>query len=1067
MSYEYYANGQKVVLEVDEDLVAVRFTEPTGHSERAAIESNPEVGAFSARFEVPEEKFTIVPVAQTAQPRRERFMAAVDALAEVPTVERVAPVFTVGDSKVIATDRLLIGLKTGRKKAQKFLRAHGLHVIEEFGDGDEFLIQLEPGTDPFAVMDKLHGEDEVAYVEPDFVTLSKHVARSITSPAPADSDPLARDQYAIKITNAVDAWTRQRGSADIKIAILDEGVDTHHEDLAAAIVGNYDATDNDAFQEPNFWDAHGTACAGLAAAVHGNDKGVKGIGGGCSLLAVRIAYSPFSGANYWVVKDAWVRRAIDWSWQNGADVLSNSWGGGPPSNAITRAFDRARTRGRDGKGCVIVIAAGNESGPVSFPGTLPNMLTVSASNEFDEFKTKLSSDGEHWWGSNFGPEVDVAAPGVHNFTTDISGNGGYNVAADGHYVPDFNGTSSATPIVAGAAGLLLSADPTLRESRVREILQETADKVGAEPYVSGRNDQMGCGRLNVFRAVEAARNGNGQGPVTTVPTSQNGSVEPIPLHKQLAGAESLSSAERELLVEQAMILLDDVYVHLPLKQAMHATNPLQRLRLLRHRLPRYSDRAFHSELLSIFTELRDLHTNYLLPDPYRQMRAFLPFLLEEYYDNGRRQYMVSKVAVDFEHPMFTPGVVVTHWNGVPIDRAVELNADRNAGSNEHARHARGLERMTMRPLILSLPPDEEWVDVRYLVDGEPQELQFIWQGLPVTSTISDIFDANVAELRSTLALDIETEIARHMKKALFAPKAMAVEKKVEQYKAEVAAMGDAQAEVAFDQVSLMPDNFSFRTIQTPQGELGYVRIYTFMYRRPEEQLDFANRFVQEFARILALLPPNGLIVDVRGNGGGIITAGEKILQLLTAEPIEPEPLHFINTPLMLELCRNVSWLSPWVNSIRLSTETGAVFSQGFPLESSEAYNQLGQRYFGPVVLITDALCYSTTDIFAAGFQDHAIGPILGVGGNTGAGGANVWTHDTLRDYLPTGSALKPLPKNAGFRVSIRRTTRVGANAGLPLEDLGVAPDEIHQMTQDDLLHDNVDLIEKAVSLLER
>ena len=120
--------------------------------------------------------------------------------------------------------------------------------------------------------------------------------------------------------------------------------------------------------------------------------------------------------------------------------------------------------------------------------------------------------------------------------------------------------------------------------------------------------------------------------------------------------------------------------------------------------------------------------------------------------------------------------------------------------------------------------------------------------------------------------------------------------------------------------------------------------------------------------------------------------------------------------------------------------TGTTFSQGFPVVSEKDANSLGQRYFGPVVLITDARCYSTTDIFAAGFQDHDIGPILGTAGNTGAGGANVWLFSDIAQFLSqTPFALKPLPKGCSIRVAMRRTTRVKANSGVPVEDLGVVP----------------------------
>ena len=119
------------------------------------------------------------------------------------------------------------------------------------------------------------------------------------------------------------------------------------------------------------------------------------------------------------------------------------------------------------------------------------------------------------------------------------------------------------------------------------------------------------------------------------------------------------------------------------------------------------------------------------------------------------------------------------------------------------------------------------------------------------------------------------------------------------------------------------------------------------------------------------------------------------------------------------------------------------------------------------MLITDARCYSATDLFAAGFQDHGIGPVLGTDGNTGAGGANVWTHGLLRrlaSELPA-QPLVPLPGGASFRVAARRTTRIGQRAGTPLEDLGVVPDELHQLTLDDLVHDNVDLLDHATTMV--
>lgn len=544
MPYEYSVNGRVVTLPVNPDKIGVRFHEPSDSPQRrAAIDPRPEVGSFDNRIELPGERFTIVDVARDEQLGRDRVTAAAEALNADSAVERVAPVFDLGDRQALATDRILLGFKPeADERAKELIKDYGGEVLEEHGD--EYLVRLQPSVDPFDVIGSLTKHAEVDYAEPDFVTIGKHTrrppdpdgssggasvmtsgeddgsqnpawyARDESEAALAETifhssmvgpDPLQNHQYALRITQAVEAWQLVDALAEIKISILDEGVDITHPDLKTAILDTFDAVDGDTDQQPNPWDAHGTACAGLAAALGNNALGIRGIGSGCSLLAARIAYSPTPDSD-WITTNSGVRAAIDWAWQSGADVLSNSWGGGAPSNAIINAFERARTQGRNGKGCVVVVAAGNENGPVSFPGDLPNILTVSASNEDDKPKTCTSSDGEFWWGSNFGPEVDVAAPGVHNYTTDIVGAGGYNEgpALDADYVANFNGASSATPIVAGVAGLVLSVNPNLREAQVRRIIKQTADKVGQVVYTNGRNDRMGHGRVNALRAVERA-----------------------------------------------------------------------------------------------------------------------------------------------------------------------------------------------------------------------------------------------------------------------------------------------------------------------------------------------------------------------------------------------------------------------------------------------------------------------------------------------------------------------------------------------------------------------------------
>jgi Peptidase family S41 len=538
----------------------------------------------------------------------------------------------------------------------------------------------------------------------------------------------------------------------------------------------------------------------------------------------------------------------------------------------------------------------------------------------------------------------------------------------------------------------------------------------------------------------------------------------------LAGAGLLTLEDRKLLVDQALVLLEQNYVHLPLKVAMHAVNPVQRLRLLRTRLERQTaetmdtESVFHGELSRTFHSVRDLHTNYILPLPFSGKVAFLPFQVEEYFDSqGSSVYLVSRLMQGFSAPQLKQAEV-KYWNGVPIERAVDLNAARFAGSNAAARHARGVESLTLRPLRSHLPPDEEWVDVGYVGgDGVERELRQRWlvtDNLPPFVADADTISVTAA----SLGLDIVADDANRARTLLFAPDVVAQEQ------AEAPPELSTTAAAAGEDVpTAMPGVFRARSVTTASGTFGHVRIFTFSVNDP-------GAFVNEFVRLITLLPREGLILDVRGNGGGHIFASEFTLQTLTPRRITPEPVQFIATPLNLRIVAkhkdNPSGidLGPWFSSLDQATETGATFSHAVSITPEDAANEVGQVYLGPVVLVTDARCYSATDIFAAGFQDHEIGAVLGVDDNTGAGGANVWTHGLLKQLLelPTPDASSPykaLPRQANMRVSIRRTLRVGAQSGTPLEDLGVVPNVRHRMTRDDLLAGNKDLLDRAGALL--
>jgi Peptidase family S41 len=534
----------------------------------------------------------------------------------------------------------------------------------------------------------------------------------------------------------------------------------------------------------------------------------------------------------------------------------------------------------------------------------------------------------------------------------------------------------------------------------------------------------------------------------------------------------LTQAEREVLIEQALEILERLYAHLPLKRALHANDPVQALRLLRLRHPALDERAFHSALRDVFLGLRDLHTNYMLPAGYGQKIAFLPFRVEEFYEPGGvapadpvRKYAVSWVSPVNTTASLKEGVIVTHWNGSPIDLAVARNGSKEAGSNADARRAQGIEALTLRWLGMSLPPDEDWVTLTYTDGVRTYDARLDWEVIDLGDRrflLAGLEDGHVVNVAQ--GLDLNRVVLDRARKLIFDPQAAAVEREAT---AAVAAAGITAAEPPRAQTSRFPDVFErFGPVTVAGvGTFGYIRLRSFA----PQAWQLIDQVVGEFARILATLPPTGLILDVRGNGGGFINIGERILQMLTPQEIVPEPFHFLATPLTQAIAKAGNNWGEWEETIRQGIESGASFSQGFPLTEPRACNDIGQVYQGPVLLVTDALCYSTTDIFAAGFQDHRVGVVFGCHASTGAGGATVWDH---KGYLETlglapSNPFLPLPKGAGMRVAALRCTRVGARAGMPVEDYGVATEVRYYMTKADVVGHNEDLIAAAARLLNK
>ncbi|MDP3113629.1 MAG: S8 family serine peptidase [Candidatus Cloacimonadaceae bacterium] len=300
------------------------------------------------------------------------------------------------------------------------------------------------------------------------------------------------------------AWDKSQGygSAAVIIAIIDTGVDTAHLDLR--LVTGYDFGDNDNNpMDDSSQKGHGTACAGVAAARANNSLGVTGIAGGSSVMPLKVANS--AGTMTFTA----IANAITYAANNGAHIVSLSLGAyvsygydSATDNAIAYAYNQ---------GVCIFAATGNYSSSnttqdfVNYPANHPNVISVAAASPTAQRKSYTSSDGETWWGSIYcktsepqdhRASVDITAPTILP-TTDISGATGYSTT---DYYMWFNGTSCATPYVAGVAALLKSQSPSLTPAQIRSVLTSSATDMTIDGG-AGWDRFTGYGMINANAAL--------------------------------------------------------------------------------------------------------------------------------------------------------------------------------------------------------------------------------------------------------------------------------------------------------------------------------------------------------------------------------------------------------------------------------------------------------------------------------------------------------------------------------------------------------------------------------------
>jgi len=413
---------------------------------------------------------------------------------------------------------VLVGLRDGVGPAAmaRLVAAHGASVQAEFPALRLARVQTQVGQEA-AIAAALRWRPEVAYAELDYAATvgadfsllsqadqprqprgSETHSVDARKPAPTvyPNDPELARQWGLAKINAPAAWGIVTGAVSITIAIVDTGIDLRHPDLTPQLWINPDeipanGLDDDANSKVDdvhgwhFYQAangpaenalvqddfgHGTHVAGIAAAATDNGIGIAGVAWGGRLMAVKVLDQYGTG---WYSD---IIAGIIYAADNGARIVNLSLGGATPSQALCDAAVYAGSRG-----ALVVAAAGNTGGAVLYPAACAGVLAVAATDQADARPSF----------SNFGPQIDLAAPGVHIYSTWYA----TGIGASGYFTK--SGTSMATPYVAGAAALVWSQWPAWRADQVSQQLLATATDVstpGWDPY-------SGWGRVNAAAAV--------------------------------------------------------------------------------------------------------------------------------------------------------------------------------------------------------------------------------------------------------------------------------------------------------------------------------------------------------------------------------------------------------------------------------------------------------------------------------------------------------------------------------------------------------------------------------------
>ncbi len=388
-------------------------------------------------------------------------------------------------SQKYAEDQILVKFKSSvqSQSIEATLAVYNSKLLKKLPAGNICQVKIPKGTTVKEMVYTMNQNADVEYAGPNFIahiTVTpndsffdyQYALYNSGEDIGVPGSPQGKYRADIKATAA---WEETKGVEEVIIAIIDTGVDLKHPDLVNKIISNGRDFVNDDFNATDD-NSHGTFVAGIAAAETNNKKGVAGVAWNCKILPIKCI--DVDGVGYY----SWIIEGIYWAVDNNAAVINLSIGGPETDPGLEEALKYAFDND-----VVVVAAAGNEAEPVLYPAAYAEYCIAVAASDYD--------DNQVSW-SNYGPEIDVAAPGeriVGCVPTWYFGPGSMPYAFG-------SGTSYSCPHVAGFAALIKSSKDWLTASEIMNIICYSADDINSTEY-PGKDDYIGYGRINMEKAL--------------------------------------------------------------------------------------------------------------------------------------------------------------------------------------------------------------------------------------------------------------------------------------------------------------------------------------------------------------------------------------------------------------------------------------------------------------------------------------------------------------------------------------------------------------------------------------